>query len=48
MGWDQLALGGLEIHKLPGDHDSYIREHVQSAAKELRECLGKAVMEVRP
>jgi amino acid adenylation domain-containing protein len=42
LGWDQLALGGLEIHKLPGDHDSYIREHVQVAAKKLRECLQRA------
>jgi amino acid adenylation domain-containing protein len=47
LGWDQLALGGLEIHKLPGDHDSYIREHVQAAAKKLRECLEKAGMEAR-
>jgi amino acid adenylation domain-containing protein len=42
LGWGQLAVKGLEIHKLPGDHDSYIREHVQVAAKKLRECLQRA------
>lgn len=48
LGWSRLALGGLDIHKLPGDHDSYIREHVQAAAKKLRECLEKAAMEAPP
>src|SRR5207302_5307892 len=27
LGWGKVATGGLEIHVLPGDHLSYIREH---------------------
>ncbi|HTN72367.1 MAG TPA: hypothetical protein VMO00_14905, partial [Methylomirabilota bacterium] len=39
LGWSQLAREGLIIHKLPGDHLTYIRDHAQTAAKKLRECL---------
>ncbi|HTN72708.1 MAG TPA: amino acid adenylation domain-containing protein, partial [Methylomirabilota bacterium] len=42
LGWAHGTAIGIEIHKLPGDHTSYIREHVQVAAKQLRECLEKA------
>ncbi|MGH7847469.1 MAG: hypothetical protein ACREQW_20175, partial [Candidatus Binatia bacterium] len=39
LGWSKLALGGLDIHMLPGDHWTYIRAHVRAAAGELRKCL---------
>src|SRR5262249_18372354 len=39
LGWAKLALKGLEIHKLPGNHDTYIREHVKDTAQELKLCL---------
>ena len=46
LGWGQLALKGLEIHKLPGNHDTYIREHVKATAQELRHCLDTAASEL--
>jgi thioesterase domain-containing protein len=42
LGWADLALGGLEIHKIPGNHDTYLRDHLQTAADKLRACLQKA------
>ena len=42
LGWGQLALKGLEIHKLPGDHDTYLREHIKVTAQKLRHCLDTA------
>ena len=41
-GWREWAAGGLEIHRLRGDHFSYIREHVDEAARQLRACLDQA------
>jgi aspartate racemase len=38
----ELAAGGVEVHKIPGDHLTYITEHVQVVAKKLRECLDRA------
>jgi thioesterase domain-containing protein len=46
LGWGQLALKGLEIHKVPGDHDTYLREHVQATAQKLRHCLDTAASEL--
>ena len=43
LGWGQLALKGLEIHKLPGNHNTYIREHIKITAQKLRHCLDTAV-----
>jgi amino acid adenylation domain-containing protein len=42
-GWRRLAAGGLEIHTVPGDHFSYIRDHVKDVAEKLRDCLDKAM-----
>jgi amino acid adenylation domain-containing protein len=42
LGWDQVPTGGLDIHVLPGDHLSYIREHAGSAAAKLRELIDRA------
>ena len=42
LGWDRLAQGRLNIHKMPGNHDTYIREHVQVTATTLRACLDDA------
>ena len=46
LGWGQLALKGLKIHKLPGNHDTYIREHIKATAQELRHCLATAAAEL--
>jgi amino acid adenylation domain-containing protein len=42
VGWDQKHPGPLEIHIVPGDHVSYIREHAADAAAKLREILAAA------
>ena len=42
LGWKKLALKGLSIHPLPGNHWTYIREHVAVAGPKLRECLERA------
>ncbi|MGH7844015.1 MAG: non-ribosomal peptide synthetase, partial [Candidatus Binatia bacterium] len=42
LGWAKLARGGMEVHKVPGDHDTYIREHVREMAAQLKQCLEKA------
>ena len=42
LGWQGLVKGGFEIHKLPGNHTSYLRDNFQIAAKKLHECLQQA------
>jgi thioesterase domain-containing protein len=39
LGWNKLARNGLYIHPLPGDHLTYIRDHTETAAEQLRKCL---------
>ena len=40
LGWGQVALGGVEIHEVPGDHLSMIHEpDVRSLAEKLKACL---------
>ncbi len=39
LGWTDFALGGLEIHKIPGNHDTYITENLHVVAESLRKCL---------
>ncbi|MEN8218026.1 MAG: amino acid adenylation domain-containing protein [Pseudomonadota bacterium] len=39
LGWENLAVRGLEIYKLPGEHASYLGEQVQNTAQRLRACL---------
>ncbi len=41
--WRPLVAGGLEIYTVPGDHFSYIRDHVKDVAEKLRDCLDKAM-----
>jgi hypothetical protein len=43
LGWDTLGRGGVHVHKVPGDHDSYLREFIQLTAEELRACLEDAL-----
>ena len=39
--WEELVDGGLELHCIPGDHDSSVREPlVQGLAEKLRGYLG--------
>jgi thioesterase domain-containing protein/acyl carrier protein len=40
MTWSRLALGGLEIHEVPGDHVTLIEApHAKILAHQLRACL---------
>jgi amino acid adenylation domain-containing protein len=43
LGWDALGQGGVHVHSVPGNHDSYIRELVHVTAGELRTCLEDAL-----
>ena len=42
LGWPGLAVGGLEVHKIAGNHDTYITQNVGTVAKVLRDCLERA------
>jgi len=40
LGWDKVAGGGMEVHEVPGDHVSLMREpQVGELADVLRRCL---------
>ena len=42
--WRGLAERGMEIHKIPGDHESILREpQLQVLAERLKECLDRAL-----
>ncbi len=44
MGWEKLALGGLEVRPVPGDHYDLIKEpHVSALANEVRIALERSV-----
>ncbi len=43
MGWARLALGGVEIREVPGDHvKMMLRPQVALLAEQLRECIDRA------
>jgi thioesterase domain-containing protein len=45
-GWRRIAVEGLEIHEVPGDHISMLEEpQVCGLAERLRECLEKAQLQ---
>jgi thioesterase domain-containing protein/acyl carrier protein len=42
-GWQSLALGGMEVHEVPGTHLDMIKEpHVDELAKKVDQCLLRA------
>ncbi|MBH8563642.1 amino acid adenylation domain-containing protein [Nostoc sp. CENA67] len=43
--WKKLATGGLEIHRIPGKHKSYLGKDVQTTAQMLKTCLDAAPAE---
>jgi thioesterase domain-containing protein len=48
LGWEKLALGGLEIYDIPGHHGAIVREpRVRFLAQKLTECLSKNQEEKR-
>ncbi|MGB8167994.1 MAG: amino acid adenylation domain-containing protein [Chthoniobacteraceae bacterium] len=42
LGWDSHHPGELEVHVVPGNHETYIREHSATAAATLRGILDRA------
>jgi aspartate racemase len=49
MGWGELALGGVEVYEVPGDHASLVKEpHVQVLAARLSACLHRAQADSEP
>jgi thioesterase domain-containing protein len=46
LGWGPLAVGGVEIHWVPGDHNTVIEPpNVAAVGRVLRECVDKATRE---
>jgi thioesterase domain-containing protein/acyl carrier protein len=43
LGWEKAAIGGLDLHVLPGTHLSYIREEGTHAARKLQEIMTKTM-----
>jgi thioesterase domain-containing protein len=48
LGWTGTHPGPLEIHVVPGDHKTYIREHAATAAAKLRDLLARAERSALP
>jgi hypothetical protein len=42
LGWDEMATSGIEVHNVPGDHDSYAKEYEADFAGILRSILERA------
>jgi thioesterase domain-containing protein len=38
-GWRRIAAAGLTIHRAPGDHQTYARQHADATAEQLRLCI---------
>ena len=46
LGWTSLATGGVEIHKVPGDHLGMFQQpSVQVLAEKLKACIDKTIAE---
>jgi thioesterase domain-containing protein len=42
LGWKGLAAGGIDVHHVPADHFTILREPaVRVLAEKLRECLDR-------
>ncbi|MBD1922211.1 amino acid adenylation domain-containing protein [Funiculus sociatus GB2-A5] len=42
MGWSNLAVGGVEIHNIPGNHLTMLKKpHVQVLCEQLKACIEK-------
>jgi thioesterase domain-containing protein len=44
LGWQAVALGGLEIAQVPGEHGVMVEiPHVTELARKVREALDRAI-----
>jgi len=42
LGWSAMAVGGVEIHEVPGDHMAMFQEpNVQVLAEKLKACIDR-------
>jgi thioesterase domain-containing protein len=49
LGWDGLAAGGIDVHRIPGTHDSLVLEpNVEHLLRELKACLREADPRCQP
>lgn len=49
FGWGDLVTGGLEVHYIPGSHDSVFDEpHIPVLASKFKDCLTQAQQRVTP
>ncbi len=46
--WEELAGGGIEIYRVPGNHKTYIREYVNVTAAQLGACIQAAQSGMHP
>jgi amino acid adenylation domain-containing protein len=44
QSWQPLVTGELEIQKVPGNHDAYLRKYIQITADTLKSCIDKAII----
>ena len=43
LGWGKRAAGGVDVHTIPGEHETILREpHVQVLARKLNDCIRRA------
>jgi thioesterase domain-containing protein len=48
MGWRVLAAGGVEVHKIPGEHLELLRPpNVQVLAAKLNDCIARGTLAQR-
>jgi surfactin synthase thioesterase subunit/acyl carrier protein len=45
LGWKDFAMGGLDVKKLPGDHDAFAVNNFELFLRIMRESLRKAISE---
>jgi thioesterase domain-containing protein len=45
MGWGALTSGEIEVHRVPGNHFTIVREpYVRSLAEQLADCINRATL----
>ena len=42
LGWKGVAQGGLDVHRVPGDHDTMLTQHGKEFVDVLRQCIDQA------
>ena len=39
LGWENVKTGGIEVHKIPGNHHTYITTYIELVAEKLKELI---------